>query len=50
MTNNFLSIIIKAIKIRMDRGESFDEAIASYTKLSEEDISRLKQKFNIEEG
>lgn len=49
MTDNFLSIIAKAIKIRMDRGESFDEAIASYTKLDEDDISYLKQKFNIKE-
>lgn len=50
MSENFLLIIAKAIKIQMDRGISFEDIIATYSKLDENDIAWLKERFNIKEA
>lgn len=50
MSENFLLIIAKAIKIQMDRGTSFEDIITTYPKLDENDIAWLKERFNIKEA
>lgn len=44
-----LKIIAKAITIRLNRGETFDEIISSYTALAPSEINELKEEFNITE-
>lgn len=42
MTDVQIRIIARAVKIRLNRGEQMDEIIASYTKLTGEDIEAVK--------
>ena len=42
MTDLQLKIICRAVKIRVDRGEDLNEAIAYYTKLSESEAAYVK--------
>ena len=37
-----LKIILRAVKIRMAAGEELEDILASYTKLTEEDIKFIK--------
>lgn len=38
-----LKIILRAVKIRMAAGEELEDILASYTKLTEEDIKYIKE-------
>lgn len=38
-------IIKKAVKIRLDRGETLDEIVASYTKLSQSQADEVLEEF-----
>jgi uncharacterized protein (DUF433 family) len=49
MTNAQLKIIIYAVKSRIKRGEDITEIIASYPKLSEEEITKVKEAVGITE-
>lgn len=42
MTDLQLKIIYRAVKIRYDRGEDIDEAVAYYTKLTESEAANIK--------
>ena len=48
MITALLNIFIRVISRRLDAGEDFDEIIASYPKLSEEDIAIIKERLGIE--
>ena len=37
-----LKIVLRAVKIRMAAGEELEDILASYTKLTEEDIKFIK--------
>ena len=39
------NIVIRAITIRIKRGESIDDILASYPKLTEEEKNELKEMF-----
>lgn len=39
------NIVIRAINIRIKRGESIDDILASYPKLTEEEKNELKEMF-----
>ena len=38
-----LKIILRAVKIRMAAGEELEDILASYTKLTEEEIEEIKK-------
>lgn len=44
--NMKLKIIAKAITIRLNRGETFDEIISSYPALTSSEVNDLKEYFN----
>lgn len=39
------NIVVRAIDIRIKRGESIDDILASYPKLTEEEKNELKEMF-----
>lgn len=39
------NIVIRAINVRIKRGESIDDILASYLKLTEEEKNELKEMF-----
>lgn len=39
------NIVIRAINVRIKRGESIDDILASYPKLTEEEKNELKEMF-----
>lgn len=39
------NIVIRAINVRIKRGESVDDILASYPKLTEEEKNELKEMF-----
>jgi uncharacterized protein (DUF433 family) len=49
MTKAQLKIIIYAVKSRLKKGESFEDIIASYPKLTESDIAEVKSACGIED-
>ena len=38
-----LKIVLRAVKIRMAAGEELEDILASYTKLTEEDIKFIRE-------
>lgn len=49
MSEAYLSIIAMAIKIKMGNGSTFEESVAPYKKLTESDITTLKEMLNVTE-
>lgn len=43
MSNALKNIVLRVIKRRMASGETFEEIIADYPKLTEEEIAELKE-------
>ena len=41
-------IIVRAVKIRLNKGENIDDILASYPKLSEKDKADIKKELGIE--
>jgi len=42
-------IIERAVAIRLGKGEELEDIIASYPKLSDDQVDQLKKKFAVEE-
>lgn len=50
MTKAQLTLMVRVFKRRMDNGETFEEILADYPKLTEYDIMQLKEALGIKEG
>lgn len=48
LSNAKKKIMIKAIQIRLNRGEDLETILASYTKLTDEDKESLRKEFESE--
>jgi uncharacterized protein (DUF433 family) len=44
-----LKLMVSVFKRRMDAGETFDEVLANYPKLTENDIAQLRETLGIDE-
>lgn len=49
LSNAKKKIMIRAIQIRLNRGEDLETILASYTKLTDEDKEALRKEFATEE-
>lgn len=47
MTKVMLNIIVRAFKIGIERGETFDDIAKSYPKLTSEDLQIIKERLNL---
>lgn len=45
MNKTKLRIMLRAISIRLSKGEKFNDILASYPKLDEDDIAWIKEKI-----
>lgn len=50
MTKAQLNLMVRVFKRRMDQGETFDEILEDYPKLTEKDIKQLKDALGIKDG
>lgn len=49
MTDSYRNVMARAISIRLKGEESFEEIVASYPKLDEDDIAWIKKKLGLED-
>ena len=45
MCNAMIRVFYRVFKRRIDNGESFDDVAKSYTKLSDDDVTKIKAYF-----
>lgn len=48
MNKTKLRIMLRAISIRLSKGEKFNDILASYPKLTDEDKEKIKAKLGME--
>lgn len=47
MNSARLNIFVRAIKIKLDRGEKIEDILASYVKLTEEEIGEIRDNLEL---
>lgn len=47
MSRTKLKLMVSVFKHRMEDGETFDEIVESYPKLTEEDIEQIREALNL---